>query len=173
MKKPYKIGIVFGCFIPMHKGHEILINNCINSNDKTIIAVCGFDDDRGKDFIPFKDRYLLTKYAYPNNNVIVVDDKKLGLDGTFTSDNWLKWMWEIFNQSKINPYDESIRFLWYTGEPSYVEKMQVLFPKHQFSVADRDDIKISGTKIRESPEKYINYINNVFKGYLIAKNILK
>ena len=56
-----KIGIVFGCFIPLHQGHLSLINKAIQENDKVIIGVCGFDDDRGKDFISFKTRIELIK----------------------------------------------------------------------------------------------------------------
>ena len=36
-----KIGIVFGCFIPLHQGHEYLIDCAIKENDKIIIGVCG------------------------------------------------------------------------------------------------------------------------------------
>lgn len=49
-----KIGITFGCFIPLHVGHMAMIERSVRENDRTIIAVCGYDDDRGKDFIHLK-----------------------------------------------------------------------------------------------------------------------
>ena len=53
------IGIVFGCFIPMHKGHESLITRALEENDKIILAVCGYQTDRGRDFIDFETRIRL------------------------------------------------------------------------------------------------------------------
>ena len=72
-----KIGIVFGCFIPLHKGHKRLINDAVRENDTVIIAVCGYDDDRGRDFIPFSDRYELMCEKYKDDDkirVVKVDD---------------------------------------------------------------------------------------------------
>ncbi|MBP3824563.1 MAG: adenylyltransferase/cytidyltransferase family protein, partial [Butyrivibrio sp.] len=51
------IGIVFGCFIPFHKGHESLVKRALDENDRMIIAVCGYQEDRGKDFLPFTVRH--------------------------------------------------------------------------------------------------------------------
>lgn len=39
------IGITFGCFIPLHKGHLSMIDRSIKENQLTIIGVCGFDND--------------------------------------------------------------------------------------------------------------------------------
>ena len=75
-----KVGIVFGCFIPLHVGHVSLIKKALNENDKVIIGVCGFDGDRGKDFVPFRDRInLMTKRYGKNPKVVlsVVDDKNV------------------------------------------------------------------------------------------------
>ena len=58
-----KVGVVFGCFIPLQKGHLSLIDKALK-NDKVIIGVCGYDLDRGKDFIPFKDRIELIKEIF-------------------------------------------------------------------------------------------------------------
>ena len=57
-----------------------MIDECINNNDITIIAVCGYPDDRGKDFIPFMDRYRLIMQRYMDSGTIIVkvDDKKIG-----------------------------------------------------------------------------------------------
>lgn len=54
-----KIGIVFGCFIPMHKGHESLIKRALSENDGMIIGVCGYRADRGRDFLDFEARFKL------------------------------------------------------------------------------------------------------------------
>ena len=50
---------------------------------ETIIAVCGYENDTGKDFIPFETRVELMKQKYiDDRNVIVVaiDHSKLKTD---------------------------------------------------------------------------------------------
>ena len=162
-----KIGIVFGCFIPLHKGHESLIERVLSENDSMIIAVCGYQQDRGKDFLPFTMRYKLVKEIFRDNPRVIVgliDDKKIGLDGTFTHENWVAWGKELFLSAGIEP--DSAEFTWYTGEPPYVEKLQPIYPDHKFVLVDRTVIKASGTQIRNNPQVHLGDINFVFEQYL-------
>lgn len=162
-----KVGIVFGCFIPMHKGHESLIKRALEENDKMIIGVCGYRADRGRDFLDFEARFKLVKEMFAEkDNVIVVqiDDKKLGLDGTFTHDNWVLWGDELFFQAGRRPDDAE--YTWYTGEQSYIDKLKVIYPAHNFTLVDREIIKASGTEIRKSPAIHSDDINDFFKSYL-------
>ena len=162
-----KVGIVFGCFIPMHKGHESLIKRALEENDKMIIGVCGYRADRGRDFLDFDARFKLVKEMFAEkDNVIVVqiDDKKLGLDGTFTHDNWVLWGDELFFQAGRRPDDAE--YTWYTGEQSYIDKLKVIYPAHNFTLVDREIIKASGTEIRKSPAIHSDDINDFFKSYL-------
>ena len=162
-----KIGIVFGCFIPLHQGHLSLINKAIQENDKVIIGVCGFDDDRGKDFIPFKTRIELMKTKYKNNpNIIVVsvDDKKIGLTGKFDIPSWRAWCNELFTNANVDSNEHT--YYWYTGEQSYVDKLKEIYSNHNFCLVNRNKINISGTKIRENPTKYKEYIDKDFYRYL-------
>lgn len=94
-----KIGIVFGCFIPLHTGHRELIKRALTENDQVIIAICGKDTDRGKDFIPFRDRINLIKriYFFSIFHIVAIDDEKIGMDGTFTRANWVRWSNELFD----------------------------------------------------------------------------
>ena len=163
-----KIGIVFGCFIPLHSGHVSLINRSLSENDKTIIGVCGKDTDRGKDFIPFRVRLKLMQQKYQNDNIVVVpiDDEKLKLDGTFTKDNWIKWGNELFQNASVNPFDPNIKFTWYTGELSYKEKLKDIYCNHRIILADRSINTISGTKIRNNPKLYKDEIAPEFLEYM-------
>lgn len=71
-----RIGITFGCFIPLHTGHLWMINKALTENDMVIIGVCGYDNDRGKDFIPFRDRYELMSQIYgsdPRIKIALID----------------------------------------------------------------------------------------------------
>ncbi|SFU59082.1 adenylyltransferase/cytidyltransferase family protein [Butyrivibrio sp. M55] len=169
------IGIVFGCFIPMHKGHESLIKRALDENDKIILAVCGYQTDRGRDFIDFETRIRLVEKMYKNEKdrviVIKIDDKKLGLDGTFTHENWVLWGDELFANAGISP--DSAHFTWYTGEPSYVDKLGEIYPHHTFTLVDRQVIKTSGTEIRNNPDVHESEINSVFLEYLRSAGKLK
>lgn len=162
------IGIVFGCFIPMHKGHESLIETALSENDKVIIAVCGYQNDRGRDFLDFNTRIKLVTRMFESQKdrviVVQIDDKKLGLDGTFTHENWVLWGDELFSNAGISP--DSATFNWYTGEPSYVEKLSAIYPTHNFKLVDRTIIKTSGTQIRNNPSIHADDINEVFRDYL-------
>ena len=164
-----KVGIVFGCFIPLHQGHEYLIDCALKENDALIIGVCGKDTDRGQDFIPFRDRIKLMKKIYNQPNIIisVVDDDKLQLDGTFTYDNWCKWSNELFTNANYNPNEN--QYTWYMGEPSYYEKLKLIFPNHKIKVFDRNVNPLSGTKIRENLTEYTNSINKTFLEYIKNK----
>ena len=165
------IGIMFGCFIPLHKGHMSLINQAISENDHVIIGVCGSNTDRGKDFIPFKDRLELMKKIYPNQIVVPIDDEKIGMDGTFTLDNWKVWCQELFDQAAC--YPDWHNYTWYTGEQSYVDKISQIYTNHKFKLIDRQEIYISGTMIRENPKKYKDYINDTFYKYLKDKGLIE
>lgn len=167
-----KLGIAFGCFIPLHSGHVKMIEECISNNDLSIIAVCGYNDDRGKDFIPFLDRYHLIMQKYANSGVIIVmiDDKKIGLHGAFDKEAWTIWGKELFRQANIEPCQHIVT--WYTGETAYAARLLEVYPKHRIQILSRSDINISGSMIRENPSKYKDYIDPIFAKYLERKNLL-
>ena len=170
-----RIGIIFGCFIPFHTGHIWMINKAFNENDLLIIGVCGYDDDRGKDFISFRERFKLMYNLYGHDSrtmVVPIDDKKLDLDGTFTLENWRLWCNELFQNAHIDP-ELNDEFTWYSGEKSYLSKISTLYPKHKFELLDRSIKAVSGTMIRENPEKYKRFIHPAFREYLYEKGILK
>lgn len=169
-----KIGIVFGCFIPLHTGHMELIKRALTENDQVIIAVCGKDTDRGKDFIPFRDRINLIKriYFFSIFHIVAIDDEKIGMDGTFTRANWVIWSNELFTQAGFEPSSSYIEYTWYTGEPSYREKLGSIYPNHKIVIIDRAENTISGTKIRENPTKYKDSIHPRFVEYLKQKGII-
>jgi len=172
------IGIVFGCFIPLHRGHMTLINKALSECDKVIIGICGSDEDRGKDFIPFKHRIDLMKKAYNTDNITIVsiDDKKLGLTGKFDRPSWEIWSKELFTNANVDP-NSDIR--WYMGEQPYADRLSEIYPNHEFTVLDRTKGIISGTAIRNAInlKDFSSVIHPVFYEYLRLKiekdNIIK
>lgn len=164
-----KVGIVFGCFIPLHKGHLSLIDKALK-DDRVIIGVCGYDLDRGKDFIPFKDRIELIKEIFKDLTVVSVDDHKIGLTGKFDLESWKLWCNELFKNADLDPLENEIT--WYLGEQSYLDMLKKIYPKHTFELVERTVIPVSGTMIRENPKENIKEIHPVFKKYLKEKNII-
>jgi nicotinic acid mononucleotide adenylyltransferase len=166
----------------MHKGHIAAIDRSREENDCTILGVCGFDTDRGKDFIPFKTRVKLVRKKFENEpDVIVseVDDHKIGLTGTFSEDAWRIWCKEFFCLSdtensamNMDPFDESKEYTWYMGEQSYIDKLRAIYPHHKFVLLDRGDINISGTAIRTNPLQNAHMIDADFRKYLIETKIM-
>jgi NadR type nicotinamide-nucleotide adenylyltransferase len=165
-----KVGIVFGCFIPLHDGHKRLINDAFRENDEVIIAVCGYDDDRGKDFIPFSDRYKLMceKYEDDRIHVVKVDDHKIGLTGLFDNRSWIKWSDELFDMyfEKYDPFEHDVQFTWYTGELDYVTKLSEIFEDDNFKYYGRHMLNVSGTMIRNNYDAYKNMVDYDFRKYL-------
>lgn len=164
-----KVGLVFGCFIPMHKGHLYMIDKALEENDRIVLGVCGFDDDRGKDFIPFKVRQelLTSKYRYNDKVTLsIVDDKKIGLEGKFDENAWRIWGKEFFTNANVDPDDANIEFTWYTGEQRYIDEIQKVYPKHTFVLLDRGINTISGTAIRNDLKHNLTQIDPVFLRYI-------
>lgn len=171
-----RIGIVFGCFIPLHKGHKRLIEDAVRENDTVIIAVCGYDDDRGKDFIPFFDRYELMceKYKYDDKvRIVKVDDHKIGLTGSFDSKSWKIWGTELFTEYFRN-YDffKTAEVTWYTGELNYITKLSEIYKQDNFKYYGRSKVDISGTKIREDYDSYKDMVDDIFRRYLEKNEVV-
>lgn len=163
------IGIVFGCFIPLHTGHLKLIGQSLCQCDQTVLVVSGYDTDRGQDFIPFRTRISLTKEAfqeYPNVLVIGVDDHAIGLTGTFSTDAWRRWGEELFRNAGLDPKAAGVTYHWYLGELSYLKKLVEVYPHHIFHLANREKLPISGTQIRERWQAYETDIHPIFFNYL-------
>ncbi len=167
-KREGSVGIVFGCFIPLHAGHKMLIETAIAENEKVIIGVCGAVDDRGRDFVPFDDRYdlICRKYAGPMVKVVKIDDRKISMDGTFTLQNWVVWCDELFSQAEESPDGD---ITWYMGEESYRDKISQIYPEHRFRIFDRREIPLSGTEIRENFQNHAEEIDEAFLNYLEKK----
>ena len=90
-----RIGMVLGCFAPLHKGHMELILRAKKENDKCYVIVCGYDGDKGEPLLPLKKRIRYVKETFKNDSlveVVSVDDTELGIDQSMYSGNWRIWI---------------------------------------------------------------------------------
>lgn len=187
-----KIGICFGGYCPMHRGHLDNIMMAKKSCDIVIVAVCGYNDEpRGKELgLSLDQRYKLVKEFFKDDEiirVIKVNDTKLGIDDeSMSMYNWKVWLKYVLTEAyeKHIP-DKKTKCLlhFYVAEESYYRDLHVLnndkyfeklnqqFSPTAFVTVLPKAIPVSGTRIRENPLKYWQYIIKPFRKYL-TKNIL-
>lgn len=97
MKKT--VGIVFGTFAPLHRGHVDLIQRAKKQFDKVVVVVSGYKDDRGdKIGLKLNKRFRYVREAFAGDEVISVTS----LDETIAGK-----CWKLFFQNtlKIQIYD--------------------------------------------------------------------
>ena len=172
-----KVGITFGGYCPMHKGHLDLIMRAKKENDICYVVVCGYDNEPRADEIglTLKRRFSLVKQMFKNDEqvrVIMVNDTELGIDESMSDSNWDVWLKNV--ESKLDPRLKFAECTWYVGEESY--QFALLKRAHTFHIShvvlvDRGINPISATLIRENPVKYWNEIAWPFRQYF-STNIL-
>lgn len=164
MSEKKKLGVYFGTFAPLHKGHQQQIYKCAALNDQVLLVVSGYAKDRGdKIGLPLEQRYRYLQEAFADEADISVA-KLDETDLPPMPQGWDEWLSRLFELLK--DYD-SQEITFYVGEPDYVTELQSRFPKdkrkYRVEIADRQDVKISATEIRENPLLHWQEINPVFR----------
>lgn len=169
------IGICFGGYCPLHRGHLEAIMKAKKQCDKAFVIVCGYDDEpRGKELgLDLNKRYKLINQFFKNDEQIIVlkvNDTKLGLDESMSLSNWRVWSSEVMRQVTENMTDAELfdDVMFYVGEEKYLNSLNKLGYKTTFVPRENG---ISGTLLRESGLNYFNYITKIFQPYFV-KNIL-
>lgn len=175
-----KIGVAFGGYCPLHQGHLDTIMQAKKENDICYVFVCGYKNDRGGDMLPLQKRYRLIKefLECENIRVMIIDDDKLGLDGSMSPHNWELWLGDAYNKiCAADPYCGYDEVTWYVGEERYVNDIlnntPSPFPPFYIKVKliDRSLNPVSGTLCRANPLKYWDHITLPFRPYY-SHNIL-
>ena len=159
-----RLGVYFGTFAPFHKGHQQQIYKCAALNDQVLLVVSGYTNDRGdKIGLPLSQRYQYLQEAFADEadiNVAMLDETDLPP----MPQGWDAWFTRLFGLLKKY---QSQEITFYVGEPEYVTELGARFPQdtrtYKVEMADRQDIKISATEIRENPLLHWNEINPVFR----------
>lgn len=192
-----RIGICFGGYCPMHQGHLDAIMRAKKENDETYVVVCGYDNEpRAEEInIPLNKRVQLVKEFFNKDEIIKIlriNDTELGLDESMSESNWYVWLTAVFNEiAKGNTskfIDTQVTF--YVAEEKYSSTINEIgkrikmchydgFDSRTFVIGEMilsaillpKELKISGTLIRQNPQKYWSKIIKPFRRYL-TKNIL-
>lgn len=167
------IGIVFGSFAPLHKGHLDMIMRAKKENDGCIVIVCGYDNDKGKDNLKLNKRYRYIREYFENDDLVSVyciNDSELGIaEYPYGIE---KWMIEFNNIYKVAVHEDDLSLstkTWYVGDLIYKKDFESIGEK--VILLDREVNKISGTICRENPVKYWNDIVYPFRSSF-SHNIL-
>lgn len=168
-----KIGICFGGYCPMHRGHLDSIMRAKKENDKVFVIVCGYDNEprAGNINMTLKERTAIVRKIFANDEIITVtsiNDTELGIDESMCDKNWIIWQTKVV--ALVNPmYKDSV--MWYVAEPYYKEMLE----KHNLLRANvtliEKIVPVSGTEIRRNPLKYWKYIVREYRNNL-CHNIL-
>ena len=170
-----KIGICFGGYCPMHRGHLDAIMRAKKENDKCFVIVCGYDNEEraGNINMTLKERTAIVRKIFEKDEIVSVfsiNDTDLGIDETMCDNNWIIWQTEVVEQLNGIVHDDD-EVMWYVAEPYYKEMLE----KHNLlnakvTLIDKV-VPVSGTYIRQNPIKYWKYIVREYRNNL-CHNIL-
>lgn len=158
-----KVGIVFGTFAPMHRGHIDLIIKAKRTCDSVKVIVSGRKDDRGDQIgLSLQKRFRYIREVFNDDSLIEVsklDEANMPL----MPEGWDVWLDELFKVSNTNKDDN---LLFFVNEDEYVEELQ----KRGFTTQSEDrNFGISASLIRENPFKYWKFIAQPFKRHFTKK----
>ena len=91
-----KIGICFGGYCPMHRGHLDGIMRAKKENDKVFVIVCGYNNEprAGNINMTLKERTAIVRKIFRNDEIIkvlTINDSDLGIDESMSKENWVVW----------------------------------------------------------------------------------
>lgn len=182
----HKVGVVFGEFVPFHKGHLSLVQRALMENDIAVVVVSGSHKatDRGEKIgLPLERRFRYLREVFndePTLRVVTLNED----DMPEYPNGWDLWT-KAFRQSVtdvLQPTNQSTgsvksesehQFTIYTGEMEYLPQLTKRLPKYWFvKHVDRNTIPVSGTEIRNNPMKYWDYIVPEFRRHFVKKVLI-
>lgn len=165
----HKIGVVFGTFAPLHRGHLRLIMQAKKECDGVIVLVTGRVSDRGGAKMPLKKRFRYVREFFEDDDLVsVCEINENEFDIPKYPNGWNEFLtrfWQIFDEV-TKCYCKPV---FYVGEEEYYEYLKNI--DMNVVKVERNELPISATKIRKNPIKYWDYIAQPFKR-VFSKNIL-
>jgi HTH-type transcriptional repressor of NAD biosynthesis genes len=161
-----KKGLVFGKFLPFHKGHKAMIDFATSHCDQLIVLVCGSDVEN----IPTSIRANWLRKTYRKKSTIIIQEfnyKESELPNTSTSSRVVSQIWAS-KFREILPYIDIL----ITSEKYGDYVAEYMNIQHVFFDEQRKKHNISSSMIRPNPMKYWNFIANSAKPYYQKKVVL-
>jgi HTH-type transcriptional regulator, transcriptional repressor of NAD biosynthesis genes len=158
-------GLVFGKFMPLHRGHQLLIDTALSQCDDLTIVV--YDSEPAGSYVPMpiEKRQAWLRVLYPDveNIVPVVDAERSNPDND--------------DPRYAQSYADALRFLGvfdvvFTSESRYGRFANVLGARHVVVDEARLLAPTSGTTIRENPYTHRAWLDPLVYSSLIQKVVL-
>lgn len=150
-------GVIIGKFMPVHAGHQHLIEAARAQVDQLTVLVCSLPNEP----IPGHLRYEWVKELYPDVNVVHVTDENPSYPNEH-ADFWNIWKRTILNHV---PRPDVI----FTSE-DYGDKLaETLGCVHVCVDLSRSKFPISGTKIREDPYANWEFLPPPVKAFYVKR----
>ena len=159
-QKKYKYGLVIGKFMPLHTGHEALINFASQCCEVLTVAVCSLPEEP----IPGHLRYKWTREAFADRPEIVVDHITENLPWSSESSRTISKIRSDYLKKKY-PYVDLI----ISSEPYGEYVAEYMGIDHQMFDVARSQVSVSGTQIRNNPFLYRDFIPAHVKWYFVKK----
>lgn len=169
----FKSGIIFGKFIPFHKGHMNFINQALELVDKLYVVIC-FEKNRDNElikkstlpkYISENDRFNFIFNEFKNEpRIEILTLREEGIN--YYPNGWKEWADRVTSMLKVNNvYINSI----FTNEIQdkenylkYFTDREVFSQELDVHLIDKERMKVnvSATKIRNDYNKFKKYLTD-------------
>jgi HTH-type transcriptional repressor of NAD biosynthesis genes len=142
-------GLIVGRFDPPHLGHSYMIEQAATRCDRLVVFV---NSSTRRDSVPGANRARWLADLHP---AVEVREVRHMLDTDFDDEDlWARWM-ALFRDSW--PYDDGPHAV-FSSDP-YVDELARRFGAASVVVdADRSNVPISATMIREDPSRHLDFV---------------
>jgi NadR type nicotinamide-nucleotide adenylyltransferase len=162
MRKAYKQGFCLGKFMPFHNGHKLMIDHAAATCKNVDVMLTGAEDDP----IPLSTRGNWLREQYKDSNVNIIElidyigDTELDENGTAIDDDyWYRWV-KLISRIVVSSIDAV-----FTND-AYGERLAKELNARWIPLdLNRDQFHVSGTKVRNNPTGYYDYLPDVVKPY--------
>lgn len=146
--------------MPPHFGHLALIDFAAKNCDHLTVALCSRPDES----IPGQERYRWMKELMKNNNNIEVRHIRADLPQDEESSRSVSRVWSKYLLKRFGKMD-----IIFSSEIYGDYLAEYMNTKHKIFDIKRNQIKISGTKIRSNPFKCWDFIPKAVRPYFVKK----
>ena len=158
-------GLVFGKFMPLHRGHQLLIDRALAQTDDVTSVVYDSEPPGAYPPMPLEKRLGWLERLYPQAEAIVPVADPLRDEP------------DADDPRHAALYAETVRFLGrfdmvFTSEPSYEPFARELGARHVVVDGARQLVPISGTRIRENVFEHRGWMDPDVYATLIQKVVL-